>query len=137
MNRTACLLVCSLLLFVAACSGLPSKLNPRDDALTEYGVALRWNEFDQALAFIDPAVRLRQPMSDLERERLKQIQITGYEVKSSLSTADGSIEQTAEIRLISKNTQIERIVSDHQVWRWDAESKRFWLTSGLPDFSAQ
>jgi len=126
-----------VLLVVTACSGAPSKLNPRDAALTEYGAALRWNEFDRALAFVDPEVRLSQPMTDLERERLKQIQVTGYEVKSSQPNEDGSISQVVEIRLISKNTQVERVVTDRQTWRWDAAAKHFWLTSGLPDFNPE
>ena len=126
-----------VLLAVTACSGAPSKLNPRDAALTEYGAALRWNEFDRALAFVDPEVRLSQPMTDLERERLKQIQVTGYEVKSSQPNEDGSISQVVEIRLISKNTQVERVLTDRQAWRWDAASKHFWLTSGLPDFNPE
>ena len=112
-------------------------MNPRDNALTNYGVAIRWSEFIEALEFVDPVLRQQQPLSDLERERFKQIQVTGYEVKSKRSAPDGTIEQTVEIRLISKNTQIERIVTDQQSWRWDAASKQFWLTSGLPDFTAQ
>lgn len=131
------MLACLVLLGLTACSGVPSKMNPRDAVLVEYGAALRWSEFDRALAFVDPETRLNQPMSDLERERLKQIQITGYEVKHRESGADGSITQRVEIRLISKNTQIERVVIDQQTWRWDPVGKRFWLTSGLPDFSAR
>ena len=127
----ACLLLCGLV----ACTAAPSKLNPRDAALTEYGFALRWSEFDQAMAFLDPQVRLQHPLSDLEKERLKQIQVTGYEVKDRHASSDGGLEQTVEIRLINRNTQLERSITDHQAWRWDAEGKRYWLTSGLPDFS--
>lgn len=122
---------------LSACGSTPGKLNPRDDALTNYGVAIRWSEFEDAIGFIDPAVRSQQLVSDLERERLKQIQVTGYEVKSRQPQADGSIEQRVEIRLISKNTQIERIVTDRQLWRWDPEAKRYWLTTGLPDFNPE
>ena len=137
MNRSVRLLVASFLLMLAACAGSPTAMNPRDNALTNYGVAIRWSEFTEALEFVDPVLRQRQPLTDLERERLKQIRVTGYEVKSKRAAPDGTIEQTVEIRLISKNTQIERIVTDLQHWRWDAASKQFWLTSGLPDFTAQ
>ena len=135
MNTLPRLLACLLLCGLVACSAAPSRLNPRDAALTEYGFALRWSEFDQAMGFLDPQVRLQHPLSDLERERLKQIKVTGYEVKDRHATADGNLEQTAEIRLINRNTQLERSITDHQAWRWDAEGKRYWLTSGLPDFS--
>jgi len=137
MDRLARLLCLSLLLALAACTSLPSAINPRDDALTNYGVAIRWSEFADALEFVDPAVREQQALSDLERERFKQIQVTGYEVKRRIGAADGTVEQIVEIRLISKNTQVERIITDHQRWRWDAASKQFWLVSGLPDFTAQ
>ncbi len=101
----------------------------------KYAAAIRWNEFEMAWSHVDPAYRKEHPLSDLEKERLKQIQITGYEEKTLEPLEDGSIEQMVEIRLINRNTQTERIVMDTQVWRWDALAKRWWLTTGLPDFS--
>lgn len=136
MNRAQGLLLANLLL-LAACVGLPTAAHRQEAALTEYGAAIRWSEFTDALAFVDPALRQQQPQSDLERERLKQIQVTGYALKIRQAAPDGTVEQTVEISLISKNTQVERTITDHQVWRWDAISKRFWLTSGLPDFTAR
>lgn len=130
-------LLCACLLLLAACGGMPSSGAARDNMLTDYGAAIRWNEFDKALDYIDPVVRQQQPMSDLETERLKQIQVTGYEVKTRDVGADGSIEQMVEIRVVNRNTQIERIVTDRQTWRRDATGKRYWLVSGLPDFSAR
>ena len=50
---------------------------------------------------------------------------------------DGSMEQSVEIRLINRNTQAERIVMDTQIWRWNEKAKRWWLTTGLPDFTAK
>ena len=131
-----CLLSACLLVLVA-CGGMPTTGAARDNMLTDYGAAIRWNEFDKAQDYIDPAIRQQQPMSDLETERLKQIQVTGYEVKTRDVAADGSIEQTVEIRVVNRNTQIERIVTDRQAWRRDATGKRYWLVSGLPDFSAR
>lgn len=130
-------LLCACLLVLVACGGMPTSGAARDNMLTDYGAAIRWNEFDKAQEYIDPAVRQQQPMSGLETERLKQIQVTGYEVKTREVAADGSIEQTVEIRVVNRNTQIERIVTDRQTWRRDATGKRYWLVSGLPDFSAR
>lgn len=101
----------------------------------KYAAAIRWNEFEMAWSHVDPTFRREHPLSDLDKERLKQIQITGYEEKTIEPLDDGSIEQMVEIRLINRNTQTERIVMDTQVWRWDAAAKRWWLSSGLPDFS--
>lgn len=127
-------LLCCLLL---ACASTTGSATQRDYDVTEYGAAIRWSQFDAAQAYIAPATLAANPMTDLEIERLKQIQVTGYDVKSHLVNEVGDLRQTVEIRLISKNTQVERIVTDHQTWAWDPVAKRLWLTSGLPDFTAE
>ncbi len=127
-----CLLSC---LALAACGGTLGGTRNHTDAMTEYGAAIRWNEFDDAQAYLEPGQSAT--LTDLERERFKQLQVTGYEVKSSRDTADGGREQDVEIRVVNRNTQLERTVMDHQRWRWDAAAKRYWLTSGLPDFSPE
>ena len=137
MTRLLRLLFALVLLALTACGGLPSRMNSKDDALTDYGVAIRWSEFDQAESFLDPALREQQPLTDLDRERFKLIQITGYEVKSRQVEADASITQTVEIRVVTRNTQLEHVITDHQSWRWEPLAKRYWLTSGLPDFNAR
>lgn len=129
----------SALLALSGCAAtqLQTAGQLREAALTNYGVAIRWSEFDQALAFIDPAFLARQPLTDLERERLKQIQVTGYDVKTREAGPDGGIVQTVEIRVINRNTQLERSFIDRQIWQPGADGKSYWLTTGLPDFSAR
>jgi hypothetical protein len=105
--------------------------------LFKYASAIRWNEFEMALNYVDPDYKEKSPLSDLEKERLKQIQVTGYEPKTQDTLPDGTIEQTVEIRLINRNTQTDRSVLDVQIWRWDEKAKRWWLTTGLPDFTAK
>jgi hypothetical protein len=136
MKRFARLLVSSVLLMLAACAMAPSSMNPQDEALEQYGIAIRWSEFADAWALVDPELRQRQPLTDFDMERYKQIQVTGYDLKGRATMPDASVEQTVEIRLINRNTQVERTITDHQSWRWDPVAKRFWLTSGLPDFTA-
>lgn len=130
------LMLLSVVLVLAGCPDGTRQAKP-DAILSDYGAAIRWNEFDKAIAFIDPELREKAPLSDLERERFKQIQVTGYEVKARDTDADGNLVQTVEIRLINRNTQIERSFLDHQTWRRDIIGKRYWLTSGLPDFSSR
>lgn len=124
------------LVLLAACASKVATQGARDKALYDYAGAVRWSEFERAWEFVDPAFRDGHPLSDLELERFKQIQVTGYEVKTRNETPDGVLEQRVEIRLVGKHTQIERAISDYQRWRWDPDSKRFWLTTGLPDISA-
>lgn len=122
-----------LLVLMTACAS-SSGDRARQNALAEYGAAIRWGEFDRAQDFVDPIHRAEHPITDLDRERFKLIQVSGYEVKHATATADG-LQQTVEIRVINKLTQSERILTDRQTWRWDEAGKRMWLMSGLPDFS--
>ena len=130
MTRIALL---ALLALVSAC-GTTSAQNARQSALSEYGAAIRWGEFDRAQEFVDPIHREEHPITELDRERFKLIQVSGYEVKHATATADG-LQQTVEIRVINKLTQSERTLTDRQTWRWDEAGKRLWPMSGLPDFS--
>lgn len=136
MNRLVKILFATALFsLLAACGGSEIKKNPLDKVLASYAAAIRWSEFDRAIEFVDPKVRQEQPLTDLERERFKLIQVTAYEVKRMRVLPDSTVEQVVEIRLVGKNTQIERMITDHQSWRWDPEAKVFWLTTGLPDFT--
>ncbi len=117
--------------------GKRSKSKQLELSLFKYASAIRWNEFEMALNYVDPVYRERNPLSDLEKERFKQIQVTGYEAKTQDTLPDGTIEQTVEIRLINRNTQTDRSILNVQIWRWDDKAKRWWLTTGLPDFTAK
>ena len=128
-----------LLLALLMLAGCPAgtRAPNADSQFSDYAVAVRWNEFDKAIAFVDPQLRQAQALTDLERERYKLFQVTGYEVKDRQVQANGDILQVVEIRVVNRDTQIERVVTDRQAWRLDAAAKRYWLVSGLPDFSAR
>lgn len=114
-----------------------SKSKQLEVSMFKYASAIRWSEFEVALSYVEPAYREKNPLSSLDRERYKQIQITGYTSKTQDYLPDGGVEQTIEIRLVNRNTLAERIVIDVQVWRWDEKAKRWWLTTGLPDITPQ
>jgi PBP1b-binding outer membrane lipoprotein LpoB len=137
-RRLPLVLIAFLALCLAACASKPGgSATKRDAVLQNYAAAVRWNDFDSAWDFVEPAVRAERPLSDLERERFKQIQVTSYEVRNETLGADGmTFEQTVEIRLVSRNTQVERAMVDHQKWVYDPLVKRWWLVSGLPDIDA-
>lgn len=124
------------LLVLAACASQTVQRSPRDQTLYHYVSAVRWSDFDVALGFVDPAVLAARPLSDVEKERYKQFQVSGYEVKSGSEPVANLYEQVVEIRVINRNTQVEKVITDRQTWRWDAEAKRWWLTTGLPDLDA-
>jgi hypothetical protein len=125
------------LLLVTACSSMGAQRTPRDQTLYTYVSAVRWSDFEAARTYLDPETESARPVTDFEMERYKQFQVTGYEVRSSSEPAEGLYEQVVELRVVNRNTQVERIVTDRQQWRWDAEAKRWWLVSGLPDLDAR
>jgi hypothetical protein len=125
-----------LLALVTACGSMGAKRNPRDDMLYLYVSAIRWSDFDKALAFIDPKVLEERPVTAFELERYKQFQVSGYDVRTGREPAEGEYEQVVEIRFVNRHTQVEKIVTDHQHWRYDPEAKRWWLTTGLPRLDA-
>ena len=79
-----------LLLSLLVLAGCPDAVRKpsTDTLLADYAAAIRWNEIDKALDFIDPAQRAAQPLTDLERERFKQVQVTGYQVKDQELAAE-------------------------------------------------
>ncbi|WP_295362698.1 hypothetical protein [Arenimonas sp.] len=137
MNRILRPLVLTcLVLLLAACAGGGGQRSPRDQTLYHYVSAVRWSDFDAAYGFLDPARLAAKPMTDAERERYRQFQVSGYEVKSAREPAEGEYEQVVEVRVVNRHTQIEKLITDRQRWRYDAEAKRWWLVSGLPDLDA-
>lgn len=107
-----------------------SKLEPTKNA---YVAAVRWGDFDTAEGFIDPLYLQQHPITDLQRERYRQLQISSYRERSVGAGADGSIERRVEMGVINRNTQAERKVIVNERWRWDPEAKRWWQAAGLPD----
>ena len=63
--------------------------------------------------------------------------VENREVKGASEPGEGLYEQVVELRVVNRNTQVERIITDRQKWRWDAVAKRWWLVSGLPDLDAR
>ncbi len=121
----------ALLALLVACGG-GAKRSPLEQALYTYSSTIRWSEFDKALVFVDPEAPAPDPLA---MERLKQYQVSGYDVRSSEKVGDAEYLQTVELRVVNRHTQAERTVTDRQRWRYDAEAKRWWLASGLPDLT--
>jgi hypothetical protein len=100
--------------------------------LKTYELAVRWNDFDAASDSLDPLTLQSEPFSEQDEAYYKVFQITGYTPKSSSMTEDMVYTQRVELRIVDRDTQVERIKTDRQSWRYDAAAKRWWLTSGLP-----
>ncbi|MDR2012860.1 MAG: hypothetical protein LBQ20_07450 [Rhodanobacter sp.] len=126
----------SLVLALTGCStSTSSKQDNLQNTLRAYALALRWNDFTRAQAFIDPKTRTEHPPTALELARFKQVQVVSYEERSTLPSGKDEVTQVVEIGLVNVNSQSARSVIDHQLWRYDDQSKHWWLVSGLPDIS--
>ena len=131
MRKYLAPLLAALVLLLAACASVSK---PKVDMVAEYGNSIRWSDWDMAWAIIDPAQRKSITLPGEEQDRLKDIKVTGYQVRSSEPQEDGTIVQVVEIHFVDQATQVERSMRDRQVWRTDDKGAHWWLTTGLPEF---
>lgn len=136
MRRIPCLLV-ALTTLVASSSALANK---KSDLLTStlraYANAVRWEGFQSAEVFIDPKVLKAHPPTSLDMARYAQVRVSDYDEGSGpVPVGENEVRQVVQIGLINVNTQSERTIADHQLWRYDPDNKHWWLESGLPDIT--
>ncbi len=110
-----------------------SQRNKLTQTQEAYVAAVRWSDFEGAERFIDPAYWQAHPLTDLQRERYRQVQVSNYRERSTSVAADGAIERRVEMGVINRNTLAERTLMVTERWRWDPEAKRWWQVEGLPD----
>ena len=131
-----------LLLLAAGClllAGCASSLGPINDSLQKrqyaWSGAIRWGDFEGAFGLVEPGVRDAHPMTELELERYAQLQISSYrEIASTADLKGGFAARDIEIGVVNRHTMAERTAQYREEWRYDAEAKQWWLTSGMPDF---
>lgn len=140
MHRRAALIAVLSTGFAAACADMSmqhiqSKETILEDTLKNYAATIRWGDMLQAQAFVDPTYRQAHPMSDLDMQRYRQVQVTAYNDQPAAPLNENEVAQTVEIGLVNVNTQGARSIIDHQVWRYDEKQKHWWLMTGLPDIT--
>lgn len=127
-----------LALLVALCGGCATDQRNQTliTTLNAYAGTLRWGDFQTALQFVDPKVRAAHPPSALDLARFQQVRVTGYDDGAGpVPDGENQVRQLVQISLVNVNTQAERTVLDRQTWRYEADKKRWWLMSGLPDIT--
>lgn len=128
--RSLLLLVAATLL-VAGCA-----TQGRDRALHQaqyaWSAAIRWGDFDGALSLVDPAWREAHPLSDLERERFAQVQISAYRDVGASVQGD-TATRTIQVGVVNRHTLRERQLRHTERWRWDPVAETWWVANGLPD----
>ncbi len=104
-----------------------------EETQVKYDSTMRWGTVDDMLPYLDPAYAKEHPLTDLEVRRFEQVKISSYRAGDNVPLPDGRVGRNAEVRVINLNTQSERTVRVKEIWRWDAEGKRWLQASGLPD----
>lgn len=136
--RRSLLLIALVLVVVLPLGGCASarRSDALNDTLSGYRNALRWGSFAQAERFVDPAYLKAHPLSALDRARYQQVRVSDYDDDAApVPVNKDEVRQTVQIGLINRNTQAERTIVDHQLWKYDAAKARWWLESGLPDIT--
>ena len=104
------------------------------ETLQQYETIIRWAQWDAAVDFISLEYQQEHPITRLELDRLRLFRVTQYIVRSSVPFDEGNaLMQVVEIRMFNKNQARERSIIDEQTWKYDAETERWQLYSGLPD----
>lgn len=136
MRRIVGLMLLSTgLLWLSGCA-----TDRRSDALAHtmiaYANAVRWDGFEVAEQFVDPKVREAHPITDLDRERFKQVQVSDYDDGNGpVPAGENQVRQTVQISLTNVHSQAVRTVVDHQLWRYDPDTYHWWLESGIPNIA--
>lgn len=126
-----CLLLTVVLL--SACT-TPKKDKDLDTTLSGYEKVIRWAEWDAAYAFLAPDYLSENPVTRLDMERLRLFKVSNYTIRSATPINDGNgLLQTVEIRMFNRNRATEQVVIDQQEWRYEEDSERWLLHTGLPD----
>lgn len=125
--------VLGLALLLSAC---PQSKEDKDlsETLLQYDTVIRWAQWDAAVDFIAPEYLEENPVTRLDLDRLRLFRVTQYAVRSAVPVDEGNgLIQVVEIKMFNKNQARERTVIDEQYWKYDEESTRWQLHSGLPD----
>ena len=135
MRRIVGPILLSAVLLLSGCA-----TDKRSDSLSTtmlaYSNAVRWEGFEAAELFIDPKLRDAHPITDLDRARFKQVQVSDYDDGNGpIPAGENEVRQVVQISLTNVHTQTVRTIVDHQLWRYDPEKNHWWLESGLPDIT--
>ena len=131
--RTAWLALCLCVVALAGCASPQHNMSALDRVQYAYSAAIRWGDFEGAWLLVEPAYRDAHPLSDVELERYKQIQIAGYRDLGTQTLPDGEVVREIQIDVVNRHTLTERQTRYTERWRFDPAAKTWWLVAGLPD----
>jgi hypothetical protein len=131
--RTLVLLTMTILA-VSACATIEGKKKTAtfETAVFRYSKAIRWSEFGLA----DSMRRLPEGLHTAQpAEFLEHIKVTSYETLATSPVADGS-EVRVTVRIVYYHNDSPKLSTllDNQIWKYDADSHSWHITTPLPVF---
>lgn len=125
------LLLLSVMVIGCASVSEMRRIDQFEQIANNYELAIRWSDFERASAFLEDQ---ENPALPAQIERLKQFQITSYEVRQILPAKDKSqVIVFANVQYFKKSGLIVKNYSHRQLWKYNNEKENWFLTSGLPD----
>ena len=121
-----------LTLLISGCASVDklTKMDKFEQTSNGYELAIRWSDFDMAGSFVKDKF---DPQLGPQIENLKQFSVTDYKVKTFVPSKDKTkVLIVADVQYFKKNGLILKNYSHRQIWEYDQEQERWFLTSGLP-----
>ena len=132
--HSASMALCLGVLALSGCASTGHDSNQLERNQYAYSAAIRWGDFEGAWNLVDPKYREAHPMSSLELERYKQIQVAGYRDMATQTLPDGDVVREIQIEVVNRHTLTQRSTRYTEHWHFDPVAKTWWLSGGLPDF---
>ncbi len=135
LRKRSLLIGFAVILSLSGCANGPrSKADELEATLRSYEGAIRWGNLTDASAFLDPESATLHPVTKFNLDRFAQLTVVGYRTQTATIVDEtGIARQQVTIELVNKHTQTPRTILDSQTWRFEPKSKRWLLSSGLPD----
>ena len=101
-----------------------------EEAIEAYNANLRWGRTEVAVKRVSPAARAA--FIEFLNDESVSVQFTGYDVGSIEHGSDRDrVEVWVSFQLYRPPSLHERTVVEHQIWSYDHESRRWYLTPDL------
>ena len=134
-NHLAKLFLVMAILVVSGCGTMQERNQEikLEKALRSYERAIRWGDYSAADSFRAPSLREQEPT---DSTRYKDFRVSSYKVLRGVPNADATeLTQSVQIQYYHDHSPRIRTVVDEQNWRYDSDTKTWYLHGPLPDFS--
>jgi hypothetical protein len=127
------LILLFLVVAVGGCQTLEERQKQKtfDRTLYQYQGTVRWGYLEQLYGFLQPELAENAIIPD----NLSNVRVTGYDLIHAPTQVDEhSITQTVIIRFVFVDRQVERQLTDKQLWEYDPEAESWSRANPIPEF---